>query len=218
MKTKTFALASVSAAALIASAGIAAATPASVATDLNLRTGPGGQYQTSAVLLAGDSVEVNGCLASQDWCEVQSAGGTGWAYAPYLMFDDAGTMKPFAELEPQRVTVIEDTSERDGATVIGAGMGAVAGALVAGPVGAVAGSMMSGIAAHNAVDSEVTVYVQENPVQPVFLTGEPVVGTSIPADVPVYDVPASQEVAYLNVNGDTVVVERESRRIIQVVR
>jgi len=220
MLNKTLKLASVSLVALAASASFASAQAASAtaAADLNVRSGPGPQYQIQSVMTAGTTVDVEGCLASQEWCRVSGGGAEGWAYAPYLMIEAEGSAKPLNSVAPQSVTVIEDTSERDGATVIGAGMGAVAGALIAGPVGAVAGGMLTGIAANAAVDPEVTVYVQENPVQPVFLSGEPVVGASIPADVQIYDVPTNQQVAYLNVNGDPVVVERESRRIIEVVR
>ncbi|MCA2012928.1 SH3 domain-containing protein [Pararhodobacter sp. CCB-MM2] len=220
MLNKTLKLATVSIVALTASASLASAQTASAtaSSDLNLRSGPGPQYQIQGVMMAGDSVTVDGCLASQEWCRVTSGGGEGWAYAPYLMFDAQGEAKPLNQVASTTVTVIEDTSERDDATLIGTGMGAVAGALIAGPVGAVAGGMLTGIAANASVDSEVTYYVQENPVQPVFLSGEPVVGASIPADVTIYDVPSNEQVAYLNVNGDAVVVERESRRIIEVVR
>jgi len=218
MKTRTLALASVSLAALVATGAGAQSLSASAATDLNLRAGPGSEFQILGVISTGESVDLNGCLASQEWCEVSGAAGQGWAYAPYLMFDESGAPKPLSQVSTQSVTVIEDTSERDEATLIGTGMGAIAGAIIAGPIGAVVGGMASGIAMNNAVDAETTVYVQQNPVQPVFLSGEAVVGASIPADVPVFDVPSRQQVTYLNVNGDTVLVDRETRRIIQVVR
>ena len=218
MTKKPYTFAAVSLLALAASGGIASALTASASSDLNLRAGPGPQYNILDVIQSDESVMVAGCLSTQDWCEVNNGDVQGWAYAPYLMFDEEGAAKPLAEMTTQTVTVIEDTGERDEATAVMAGAGAVAGALIAGPVGAVVGGMMSGIAANAAVDPEVTYYVTENPVDPVFLTGEPVVGASVPADVTVYDVPQANELAYLNVNGDLVVVDRESRRIVQVVR
>ncbi|PWE28010.1 hypothetical protein C4N9_14275 [Pararhodobacter marinus] len=217
MMTKTLTLATVSALALASSATIAGAVTATAAADINLRSGPGGQYQIDGVILTGDEVEVAGCNAEQSWCQVTSSSGEGWAYAPYLTFDQGGEMKPLSEASAQQITIIEDNSQ-DEATALGAGMGAVAGALLAGPVGAVAGSMMTGIAAHNSVSDETTVYIQENPVDPVFLTGEPVVGAAVPGEVTLYDVPENQEIAYLNVNGNDVVVERETRRIVYVIR
>ncbi|MFN4100033.1 MAG: DUF1236 domain-containing protein [Pararhodobacter sp.] len=218
MKMKTFSLAGVSLAALVASTALAQAVTASAVADLNLRAGPGSEFQILGLISAGESVDVSGCLASQEWCEISGGAGEGWAYAPYLMFEDEGTPQPLSQVSTRTVTIIEDTSARDEATLIGTGMGAVAGAIIAGPIGAVVGGLASGMTMNNAVDSETTVYVQQNPVQPVFLSGEAVVGASIPADVVVYDVPSTQQVTYLNVNGDTVLVDRESRRIIQVVR
>lgn len=78
--------------------------------------------------------------------------------------------------------------------------------------------MATGIAANASVDPEVEVYVRNNPVQPVFLSGEPVVGAQVPADVTIYEVPDNQNVAYLNINGDTVLVDRSDMRVIGVVR
>ncbi|MCW1934476.1 DUF1236 domain-containing protein [Pararhodobacter zhoushanensis] len=218
MIKKPYTIAAASILALAASGGMAAALTASATSDLNLRAGPGPQYNILDVIQSDESVMVSGCLSTQDWCEVNNGDAQGWAYAPYLMFDDEGTAKPLPEMTAQTVTVIEDTGERDEATAVMAGAGALAGALIAGPVGAVVGGMVSGIAANATVDPEVTYYITENPVEPVFLTGEPVVGAAVPADVMVYDVPQASELAYLNVNGDLVVVERESRRIVQVVR
>jgi Uncharacterized protein with a bacterial SH3 domain homologue len=218
MKAKILTLATVSAAALAASSLTAAAVPAATSTDLNLRAGPGPEFQILGVIQTGESVDVSGCLATQEWCEVQTSAGEGWAYAPYLMFDEAGTAKPLGEVSASTVTVIEDTSPRDEATLIAGGMGAVAGALIAGPVGAIAGGMMTGIAANASVDPEVEVYVQSNPVEPVFLSGEAVVGAQVPAEVVLYDVPSNAQIGYLNVNGDTVVIDRETHRIIGVVR
>ena len=217
MTTKTLTLATVSALALASSTTIASAVTATAATDLNLRSGPGGQYQIDGLIQTGEDVEVAGCNAEQSWCQVTSSSGEGWAYAPYLTFDESGEMKPLSEISAQQITIIEDNSQ-DEATALGAGMGALAGALIAGPVGAVAGSMMTGIAAHNSVSDETTVYIQENPVEPIYLTGEPVVGAAVPGEVTLYDVPEDDEIAYLNVNGNDVVVERESRRIVYVVR
>ncbi|GAB1378854.1 SH3 domain-containing protein [Pararhodobacter aggregans] len=218
MKAKMLTLATVSVAALAASSMGAAAATAAASADLNLRAGPGPEFRILSVIQNGESVTVDGCLATQEWCEVQTASGTGWAYAPYLMFDEDGAMKPLPQVTSQTVTVIEDTSPRDEATLIAGGIGAVAGALIAGPIGAIAGGMATGIAANASVDPEVEVYVRNNPVQPVFLSGEPVVGAQVPADVTIYEVPDNQNVAYLNINGDTVLVDRSDMRVIGVVR
>ena len=67
---------------LLLSVGAAAATPAVVSNDLNLRSGPGTDYRVLSVLPAGSSVDVLGC--GQNWCRVSSAEGTGYASSGYL--------------------------------------------------------------------------------------------------------------------------------------
>jgi len=218
MPIKTLTLAATTIAALVSSTAMAGALTAAASTDLNLRAGPGPDFRIVEVIDAEASVTVAGCLESGEWCSVDTGTAQGWAYAPYLTFAAEDGLKPLTEAPTQTITVIEDTTPRDEATLIGAGMGAVAGAIVAGPVGAVIGTMVSGIAAHNAVDPEVSVYVQQNPVEPVFLSGEPVVGAALPETVTYYEVPNHENLAYLNVNGDLVVVHRADRRIVQIVR
>jgi hypothetical protein len=59
--------------------------------------------------------------------------------------------------------------------------------------------------------------VRQNPVEPVYLTGEVAQGAGIPEEIEVYTVPES-DYAYLNVNEIPVVVDPESRRIVRVIR
>lgn len=218
MNTKTLFLAAASAAALVALPVAAQSVAASAAADLNLRAGPGSHHPSLGVIMAGERVDVAGCLSTQDWCEVDSPSGPGWAYAPYLRFDEAGTLLPLGEVRTTTVTVIEDNARRDTATLAGTGIGAAAGAIITGPVGAIVGGVASGIAMHNTAGTDTTVYVQQNPVEPVYLQGEAVIGASLPPEVQLYDVPSDPLVAYMNVNGETVLVERDSRRIIHVLR
>jgi uncharacterized protein YraI len=67
---------------LLLSAGAAAAAPAVVSNDLNLRGGPGTGYRVLNVLPAGSTVDVLGC--GRYWCRVSSAEGTGYASSNYL--------------------------------------------------------------------------------------------------------------------------------------
>ena len=60
-------------------------------------------------------------------------------------------------------------------------------------------------------------YVRSNPVDPVYLDGEVVVGAAIPEAVAVYEVPQS-EYRYVNVNGQYVLVEPEGRRVVYIAR
>ena len=57
---------------------------ASVYQNVNVRNGPGTQYQVIGVLPAGSVVGVNSCTAS--WCSINVAGGSGWAYRNLLSF------------------------------------------------------------------------------------------------------------------------------------
>lgn len=63
-------------------AGLAAAAPALSETDLNVRAGPGTEYEVIGVIPAGSRVEVAGCTGS--WCQVNFRGGRGFASASYL--------------------------------------------------------------------------------------------------------------------------------------
>ncbi|GGK31349.1 SH3 domain-containing protein [Salinarimonas ramus] len=58
------------------------AYPAQVATDLNMRAGPGTGYGVVSVLPGGAVVDVEGCRGS--WCRVHYRGREGWASARYL--------------------------------------------------------------------------------------------------------------------------------------
>jgi uncharacterized protein YraI len=67
---------------MLLSAGAAAAAPAMVTSDLNLRSGPGTGYGVIDTLPAGSPVDVLGCTGS--WCRVSSAEGEGFASGNFL--------------------------------------------------------------------------------------------------------------------------------------
>lgn len=64
----------------------AAAAPAIVTTDLNIRTGPGVAYQRFGTIAAGDRVTVHGCLTGYNWCDVSWTGDRGWVSGDYLAY------------------------------------------------------------------------------------------------------------------------------------
>jgi uncharacterized protein YraI len=81
---------SISALALfLASAGAAAAFPATVTTDLNVRSGPGTGYSVVDSLQAGDTVEV--VERSGSWYQLADGG---WASAGYLDADGSVAVDP----------------------------------------------------------------------------------------------------------------------------
>jgi uncharacterized protein YraI len=69
--------------ALAVTGGAAAA--ASATTDLNIRSGPGPEYQVIGVIPSGAPVDVLDCTGS--WCQVNYAGRAGFASGSYLSGD-----------------------------------------------------------------------------------------------------------------------------------
>ena len=70
------------ASALLLSAGAAAAAPAVAESALNMRSGPGTQYEVVATIPGGAMVDVAGCTGS--WCQVSFNGEPGFANRSYL--------------------------------------------------------------------------------------------------------------------------------------
>jgi uncharacterized protein YraI len=207
--------------AAIALAGLAltsaaqAQTMATAATDLNLRAGPGPTYQILAVIPGTQAVAVEGCLAEGSWCRVSYNGTDGWASGDYLV----SMVEAPIYANRERLAVGTVTYEAaPTAAIPGALAGAFAGALLGGPVGAVIGGGIGmGIGSTVTPDERVTTYVRANPVAPIYLDGEVVVGAGIPETVTLSEVPES-EYYYAYVNGVPVLVERTNRRVVYIVR
>ncbi len=225
---KTILSASVAALALAATAGTALAqTTATATTDLNVRAGPGPQYEVIGFIGASQQATVQGCLEASLWCEVSFEGGTGWAYSDYLTADVGGsqvvvTQRPAEVQIPvvQYEATASTTTTTGGGAVAGATTGAVAGALIAGPVGAVVGGVAgaaTGGIAEEVLTPDARTYVLENRVDPVYLDGEVVVGAQVPDTVEIREIP-NYEYRYVYVNQQPVIVEPDTRRIVYVVR
>ncbi|MEI4264270.1 DUF1236 domain-containing protein [Roseovarius sp. D0-M9] len=203
----------------ILSSAATAQTSASAWTDLNLRAGPGPQFEIIDVIPASGEVAVAGCLESASWCKVTHNGTVGWASGDYLttiMGEERVAIYPNRESVSLETVVHSDTS--DETTAASGVTGAIAGALIGGPVGAVIGGV-AGASAGAAIDPgpTVTTYVQENPRDVIYLDGEVVVGAGVPETVKLSEVPDSTY-SYAYINGVPVIIEREDRRIIQIVR
>jgi uncharacterized protein YraI len=52
--------------------------------NVNMRAGPSTGYPAVAVIPAGESVEIHGCLADVPWCDVEFYGGRGWVASRYV--------------------------------------------------------------------------------------------------------------------------------------
>lgn len=219
---------------LIATTALAAATFAGAATaqtlatagtDLNIRSGPGVQHEVIGVIPSGDEVTVNGCIETANWCEIAHAGHSGWAYGDYLTTRLGDEMQPLYPVRQQiGVTVIETPAAPADAgqdTAVGGATGAAMGALVAGPVGAVAGAAIGGTAAAVAQPEPAAglqTYVTTNPVEPVVLDGEVVIGAGVPDVVTLHAVPEYPDYRYALINGQYVLVNPNDRQIVYIYR
>lgn len=190
-------------------------TMATAATDLNLRAGPGPTYEILAVIPAAQSVAVEGCLEASNWCRVSLGDVHGWASGDYL----TAMVEAPIYTNRERLSVSTVTYDRTPESTIGGGaVGAIAGGLLGGPLGAIIGASVGmGVGAAAAPDERVTTYVRSNPIDPIYLDGEVVVGAGIPETVTLTEVPES-EYYYAYINGVPVLVEREQRRVVYIVR
>ena len=202
-------------AGLLLSTSAYAETTATAWTDLNLRAGPGVSYDVVAVIPAAQGVTVAGCLDASNWCQVSHDDVSGWASGEYLT--DMVEASIYSNRERLSVGTVTYEKDPDG-TVGGGAAGAVAGAVLGGPVGAIIGAGIGMSVGAAATPSErVTTYVQNSSIDPIYLDGEVVVGAGIPDEVELAEVPES-EYYYSYVNGVRVLVERDTRRVVHIVR
>jgi uncharacterized protein YraI len=212
--------------ALLALSGAAfAQTAVTATTDLNVRAGPGPQYPVVGVLGASQSTTLNGCMQNSKWCSVAMQAGEGWVYSDYLTGDFGGTTVVLSQRPAtSEVTVVEAPKGNGGAegALVGGATGAVAGAIIGGPVGAAVGGV-AGVAAGGTAGAaaepspEVRTYVTSHQLDPVYLDGEVVVGSGLPETVQLQEIP-DYEYRYVYVNGQPVLVDPGTRRIVYIVR
>lgn len=195
-------------------------------TDLNVRAGPGPQYPVTGVIGAGEAAQLDGCIEGSKWCSVVTGSGQGWAYSEYLTGDFGGTVTVLSERPPEAgVAVVPpppDAGGGDTGAVAGGVTGAIAGAIIGGPAGAAVGGAagaVAGGATGTLVDppQQVREYVTTHEVEPVYLEGEVVVGAGLPDAVALSEIP-DYEYRYVYINGQPVLVDAGSRRIVYIVR
>ncbi|WP_181703728.1 DUF1236 domain-containing protein [Chthonobacter albigriseus] len=105
-------------------------------------------------------------------------------------------------------------------TVSGAAGGAVTGAIVGGPIGAavggVAGAALGTVLAPPT--PEVQSYVVQQQVPSIAIQEPIVVGQPLPPTVQLYEIPQAQGYTYTVVNNQRVIVDPQTRTVIQVVQ
>ena len=204
---------------LMTGTALAQTATATATTDLNIRSGPGPQFETVGVIGSGDTATVTGCVTDSMWCEVDYGGTIGYAYSDYLTVQSQaeGEVIVLTERAPELVGVAEPSTTAN-STVTGAAGGAIAGALIGGPIGAAVGGAI-GATTGVVVDPPETArtYVADNPMDPVYLEGEVVVGAQVPQEVAVQTIP-DYEYEYVYINGQPVLIEPGSREIVYVFR
>ncbi|MFZ2100192.1 MAG: DUF1236 domain-containing protein [Oricola sp.] len=218
MPSKTTAAILALAGGLLTSTSAVAQFGATATVDLNIRSGPGPQYEVIGTIDGGDTATVEGCLQNSKWCQVSYNGATGWSYSDYLAGGFGAEQQVVISQAPASAAI--PVVEYDSGTTasIGAAGGAVTGALIAGPVGAAVGGV-AGAAAGLVATPPPTVrsYIVDNRVEPVYLEGEVVVGAGLPEPVELYQIP-DYEYRYQYVNGQPVLVDPGTRRIVYVYR
>lgn len=196
-------------------------------TDLNIRMGPGAQFDVVGMIPGGEAAIVEGCLDGQSWCRVSFDDTTGWSFSDYLVVDmneQAVALTTRPEVIEINTVTYEDTEGTAENQAEGAAIGATLGALTAyafgGPIGGIiAGGMLGTVAGAEAaeIDENTIVYVTENAVETVYLDGEVVVGAGVPSTVTTYEVPDTTY-SYLSINGQLVILDAETNQIVRVVR
>ena len=208
MKSPFFAAALV-AASVVSSAALAAMQTTAL-TDLNIRSGPGPEYPVIGLIKAQEPVTMIGCIEGSLWCQITHRGRDGWAYSQYLATQSAGNRVIISERRPDVVVPTVTYSTTSGAAPH---RGVVSGAIVASPT-------VIDPAQQVMIDPppQVRTYVVGNPVDPVYLQGEVVVGAGLPETVQLRPVPDYGTYRYVYVNGQPVLVDPASRRIVYVYR
>ena len=101
-------------------------------------------------------------------------------------------------------------------TVTGAAGGAITGAIVGGPVG------VAGAIAGTAIDpppARVVTYVQQQPVQNSVIVEQPiVVGKPVPQEVVLMPIAEDPRYSYTIVNEQRVIVDPQTRTVVQVIQ
>lgn len=194
-----------------------AQTVATATTDLNIRSGPGPEHPVIGNMGANRRATVIGCVEGSLWCQVNFRGMQGWAYSQYMTLNPGSRQVVVTEPAPLAPNVVPAITYR----APGYGPRVTTGAAVAEPV--VSGEIAAARGAYAMAPAAVTpppavgTYVTTNPLEPVTLEGEVVIGAGLPRTVELQPVP-DYRYQYVYVNGQPVLVDPATRRIVYVFR
>ncbi|THK37570.1 DUF1236 domain-containing protein [Ensifer sp. MPMI2T] len=198
----------VAAAGLMLAAGIStgyAAMSATAVTDLNIRAGPGPQYPTIGLATRGSAAVLDGCIQGSNWCQVTVNGVRGWAYARYLATDLGGSTVVIEQRRADLAIPSVTYQVQPGDPVV---------ATTAEPL-----ELIGPVEQVDAITppAAVRTYITQNPADTVYLEGEPVIGAALPSTVAIRQIP-DYDYDYVTINGQPVLVEPATRRIVYVYR
>ena len=197
-----------------------AQTTAIATTDLNIRSGPGPEHPIIGNMGANRRATVIGCVEGSLWCQVNFRGIQGWAYSQYMSLNPGNNREvvvtdppPYA---PRGMPAVTYRTPANGIGPNGAGY---AEPVIRSDIDAAARGAYA--MAPNAVPvtppSAVGTYVTANPVDPIVLDGEVVVGAGLPRTVVLQAIP-DYRYQYVYVDEQPVLVDPATRRIVYVFR
>ena len=206
--------------ALIGLASAASAFETTTTGDFTIYSAPMTESATLGQVPANAQMTIEGCLADQDWCKVTHAGVTGWAKTDVFKVMENGAAVEISGVGPKVQTLIyqQGNDQTQGAAALGGmGAGAAAGAAAGGPVGGMIGALIGATLIGTAAEptTEIVTYINDNPLPPVQVEGEIVVGAMLPESAPMVMIPDS-EYAYINLNETPVLVKPDNRQIVYV--
>lgn len=212
--------------ASLAMIGAAQAQTIAIAnTDLNIRSGPGPEHPIIANMGANRRAAVIGCVEGSLWCQVSFRGIQGWAYSQYMTLNPGSNRQvvvtdpaPSTVLDYRPTTVYRTPGYRDttpyagtayGGPVINSDIDAARGAYAMAPSAVAPGAVVTPPPA-------VGTYVTTNRLEPIMVERDVVVGAALPRTVELQPVPDYRyQYVYLN-DGQPVLVDPATRRIVYV--
>lgn len=180
-----------------------ATTAASVTTDLNVRAEPNSSAAVVATIPANADITVEQCLEGRNWCFVNYDGQRGYSFADYIVADLNG----------------ESVRVRQNVGPLGVALGTVGAAVDTVTDTAASVIRGTGDAIASAIDprADAVRFARDNPYESARLRGEVVVGAGLPSSVRTENIP-DYEYDYAYVNGEAVLVDPSTRRVVYIVR
>ncbi|MFK3776983.1 DUF1236 domain-containing protein [Agrobacterium sp. NPDC089420] len=177
-----------------------AAMVATTASDISVRSGPGEDYPELGLATRGSNAVLDGCMDGSSWCRIEVNGMRGWAHADYLnvMYEGSPVVLKDRRTELSvPVVTYETTSSVQAEPNPGdQNLGRVGDVDITPP-------------------ETVITYMDEHPADTVTFDGDVVVGSTLPRDTRLVEIPDYQY-RYVRVNDVPVLVEPSTHRIVYV--